>query len=65
MPNSTADKTKKKKVKDKKFRLSYKKPIERTITYKVIHSNSAVKSKCRAFETLNDILKKMRKNSRK
>ena len=32
IPNSTADKTKKKKVKESKFVLSYSKPIDSTIT---------------------------------
>jgi hypothetical protein len=47
MPNSMAEKTKKKKVKDKTFKLSKINPINKTIPYKVIQSNSAVKSKCR------------------
>ena len=51
IPNSTADKTKKKKVKEMIFMLSYKIPICRTIIYKVIHKISAVNSKCRALET--------------
>ena len=55
-PNSTADKTRKKNVKDKKFALSYKIPRDRTKTYKVIHKISAVNSKWRAELTLIDIL---------
>ena len=45
MPNSTADKTKKKKVNESRLELSYRKPIESTITYKVIHKSSAVNNK--------------------
>jgi hypothetical protein len=45
IPNSTADSTKKKNVKDKKFTLSYNKPIDNDKTYNVIHSISAVRSK--------------------
>lgn len=56
IPNSTADKTKKKNVSDNKLMLSYKKPTDNTIIYNVIQSNSAVKSKCSALETLFEIL---------
>lgn len=55
-PNSTADKTKKKKVKDKKLALSYTIPRDNTSTYKVIHKISAVSSRCNAELTLIVIL---------
>ena len=51
MPNSTADKTRKKKVNDKKFILSYIIPTESDTTYKVIHSISAVSKRCNAVLT--------------
>jgi hypothetical protein len=47
-PNSIAEKTKKKKVNDNKFKLSKIKPTKSTIAYKVIHSISAVSNKCKA-----------------
>jgi len=55
-PNSTADKTRKKKVKDKKLALSYTIPKDNTSTYKVIHKISAVSSRCNAELTLIVIL---------
>lgn len=48
IPNSTADKTKKKKVKDKRFKLSYDNPTAKVKKYKVIHNISAVSNKCKA-----------------
>ena len=45
IPNSTADKTRKRNVRDIKFKLSYEIPIDNVIKYKVIHKISAVKSK--------------------
>lgn len=65
IPNSTAERTKKKKVNDNKLILSYKNPTDKTIIYKVIHNNSAVKSKCKALETLFAILKINKKNKMK
>lgn len=66
MPNSMADKTKKKNVKDSMFKLSYIKPINNAIAYMVIQSISAVRSKCKeVFEfiiILNNINKKKKKN---
>ena len=62
IPNSTADKTKKKKVNDNKLTLSYKNPTERTIIYRVIQSNSAVNNRWSALETLLAILKISKKN---
>ena len=47
IPNSIAEKTKKKKVKDTKFKLSKIKPIISIIIYRVIHKISAVNNKCR------------------
>lgn len=62
IPNSTAESTKKKKVRDIKFTLSNNAPTLRTIRYKVIHKSSAVKSRCSAVVTLELILIKSRKN---
>ena len=47
-PNSTADKTRKKNVKDKRFKLSNIKPESKTSMYRVTHNNSAVNNKCKA-----------------
>lgn len=62
IPNSIAEKTKKKNVKDNIFKLSKIKPTNKTIAYKEIHKISAVKSKWRAvlvfMKTLNKIKKK-------
>lgn len=55
-PNSTADNIKKKKVRESKFRLSNTSPIINEAAYNVIHSNSAVKSKCKAVLTFIAIL---------
>ena len=57
-PNSTADKIRKKKVRDSKFKLSKTKPLIRVNIYKVIHKNSAVKSKCKDVLTFIVILAK-------
>ena len=65
IPNSTADKTKKKKVNDNKFTLSYRNPTESTIIYKVIQRSSAVSNKCNALETLFAILNISKKNKTK
>ena len=65
IPNSTADKTRKKKVKESKLTLSYKKPIDKTMMYNVIQSSSAVNSKCSALETLFAMLKISKKNKTK
>jgi hypothetical protein len=63
IPNSTADNTKKKKVKDKKLTLSYNSPIESESTYSVIHSISAVNSKCRAVFTFTIIVVSIKKKT--
>ena len=55
-PNSTADNIKKKKVRESKFKLSNTSPIINEAAYNVIHSNSAVKSKCKAVLTFIAIL---------
>ena len=64
--NSIADKTKKKKVNDKIFKLSYKRPTTKVIPYKTIQMSSAVKSRCRAvfvlIKTLNRSNKKKTNN---
>jgi len=65
MPNSTADNTRKKNVKDNKLMLSYKKPTAKVIMYSVIQSNSAVNKRCKAFETLVTMLKSNKKNKKK
>lgn len=57
-PNSTAERIKKKKVKDTRFTLFSKIPIVRTSVYNVIQSNSAVRSKCKDVFTLTTIVKK-------
>lgn len=64
IPNSTADKTKKKKVKDKKLTLSYSSPIDNESTYNVIHSISAVNSKCSAVFTFTIIVTSIKKKIR-
>lgn len=56
IPNSTAEKTKKKNVKANKFKLSYIIPIIKVIANKVIQSNSAVNSKCKKVLVLIKIL---------
>ena len=65
MPNSIADKTKKKKVKDNKLMLSKKNPITKTIAYKVIHINSAVNNKWIEVFVLIIILKNKIKKKKK
>ena len=62
IPNSTADKTKKKNVRERRLILSVRNPRDKTIRYNVIQSISAVNNKCNAFEILNDILKSIKKN---
>jgi len=63
IPNSTAEKTSTKKDKDKMFKLSNIKPNITVIKYNVIHSNSAVNSKCsEVFVWTNKVLNKI-KNS--
>ena len=63
-PNSTAESIKKKNVNDNKLRLSYDNPINKVITYKVIHKISAVKSRCRAVFTFKAILANSIKNKK-
>ena len=60
--NSTADKTKKKNVRESKFTLSYRKPMNSTNKYKVIQSNSAVNSNWRALDGFTTKLANKRKN---
>lgn len=55
-PNSTADKIRKKNVKDNILRLSKIKPINKHNMYNVIHNNSAVNNKCSAVFTFKAIL---------
>lgn len=43
--NSTAERTREKKVRDNTFKLSKCKPIKKVIAYIVIQSNSAVSNK--------------------
>ena len=62
IPNSMADRTKKKKVKDNKFKLSKINPAVNVNEYNVIHSNSAVKSRCKAvFELIKILTNKIKK----
>ena len=63
IPNSTADRTKKKKVRESKLELSYIKPIDNTTIYKVIHRSSAVNNKWREFDMLFVILKNIKKKT--
>ena len=65
IPNSTADSTRKKNVSDSNPALSNKNPVDKTNTYRVIQSSSAVRSRWRALETLKAILKKTKKNKTK
>ena len=65
IPNSIAENTKKKKVKESIFKLSKINPTSRTIVYKVIQSNSAVKSKWREVFVLIKILKNIKKKKKK
>ena len=46
--NSTAERIRKKKVNETKFKLSKKKPNSKVKAYKVIQINSAVNRRCRA-----------------
>lgn len=62
-PNSTADKMRKKNVKDSMLRLSNTNPRISTIMYKVIQSNSAVNKRCKAVLMFNAILANIMKNS--
>lgn len=62
-PNSTADRISRKNVSDSKFTLLKIKPINKVITYKVIHMNSAVNSRCREVFTFSTILRNIIKNS--
>ena len=55
-PNSTADKIRKKKVSDIKFKLSNINPAIRVIIYRVIHRNSAVSKRWREVLTFIVIL---------
>lgn len=64
-PNSMAEKTKKKKVKDKIFKLSKIKPIKRVTAYKVIQSSSAVSNKWRLVLMFTITLKSKRKKKMK
>jgi len=63
-PNSTADKIRKKNVKDNKLRLSNTKPLIRVRIYNVIHKNSAVNNKCNEVLTFIVILEKRIKKRR-
>jgi hypothetical protein len=60
-PNSIAEKIRKKNVNDSIFKLSYTRPTNRTMEYKVIQSNSAVSNKCRAVLVLINKLPKIKK----
>ena len=62
IPNSTADKTRKKNVRLSTFKLSYRKPIVKETMYNVIHNISAVNNKCSALVTLFAMLRNIKKN---
>lgn len=64
IPNSTADKTKKKNVKDKIFKLSNSRPTIKDTPYKVIHKISAVNSKCTEVFVFTKRLKKIKKKNK-
>lgn len=64
IPNSIAEKTKKKNVSDRMFRLSYIKPTKSAIAYNEIHNNSAVNNKCKAVFVLIKILKIIKKKNK-
>lgn len=64
IPNSTADKTKKKKVKDKTLIQSNIKPIINEIAYNVIHKISAVNNKWIDVFVLIKRLKKIKKKNK-
>lgn len=60
-PNSTADRTKKKKVNDNRFKLSKINPDNKTSIYNVTHKSSAVNNKCKAEFTFITIVKNNKK----
>ena len=62
-PNSTAERIKKKNVKDNIFKLSNSNPRINTIIYKVIHNSSAVNKRCNAVFIFNAILANIIKNN--
>lgn len=59
--NSTAEKIRKKKVNERRFKLSETNPIKSTTVYKVIHSSSAVNNKCSEVEMFISKLDNSRK----
>lgn len=61
IPNSIAERTRTKNVKETMFRLSNTNPIKRQIAYSVIHNNSAVNNKCRDVFVLITILNRSKK----
>lgn len=65
IPNSIAEKIKKKKVKESRFKLSLTKPTNKTIVYRVIHANSAVNNKWIDELVLTIILDIIKKKKRK
>ena len=64
IPNSIAEKTKKKNVKDKTFKLSKITPIKKTIAYKVIQSSSAVNKRWRLVFVFTIILNSNKKKKK-
>lgn len=60
-PSSNAENIKKKNVKPRMFKLSYIRPINNIIAYKVIHRSSAVNNKCKAVFVLIRRLPNMKK----
>lgn len=65
IPNSIAENIKKKKVRDSKFILSFNKPTNKTIAYRVIQANSAVSSKWIDELVLTKMLDKIKKKNKK
>ena len=62
IPNSTADSTRKKKVKESIFKLLYMNPITTTSIYRVTHKTSAVSSRCTAVLILTVTVSRIIKN---
>ena len=63
-PNSIAEKIRKKKVKESTFKLSFTKPTIKTTEYRVIHANSAVKSRWIEEFVLTIILEIIKKKNK-
>jgi hypothetical protein len=63
--NSTAEKIRKKNVKDNIFRLSNANPVNKAKAYNVIHNNSAVSKRCNAvFVWIINVESRKKKNNK-